>query len=89
MFVSKSIYHFPFSETITEVFCDNPGASCSKSKMFTCKQEKNRMEVAFYNTDESDNKIIRTVRNVTVNVGCSCVTSKIRLLKQLTKGPEE
>ena len=80
------------SETLTEIYCDNPGGSCSKSKLFSCKQDKARMEVAF--TSSSSNEDggelrIRSVRNITVNIGCSCVSSKIRLLKNMSKGPEE
>ena len=32
---------------------------------------------------------VRTVRNITVNIGCSCVTSKLRLFKHIAAGPEE
>ena len=32
---------------------------------------------------------VRTVRNITVNIGCSCVTSKLRLFKHIASGPEE
>ena len=71
--------------------CDNPGTSCTKSRLFSCKQDKTRMEVVFLESrSESDDDLqVRTVRNITVNVGCSCVTSKIRLFKHISRGPEE
>ena len=80
------------SETLTEIYCDNPGSSCSKSKLFSCKQDKARMEVAFTSSssyEDGGELRIRSVRNITVNIGCSCVSSKIRLLKNMSKGPEE
>ena len=32
---------------------------------------------------------VRTVRNITVNIGCSCVTEKLRLFQHMAAGPEE
>ena len=76
------------SESLTEVFCDNPGARCNGTKFFTCQQDKTRLEVVFVERREEEVRV-RTVRNITVNIGCSCVTSKLRLFKHIAAGPEE
>ena len=76
------------SESLTEIYCDNPGASCNGTKFFTCQQDKTRLEVVFVERRDEE-VIVRTVRNITVNIGCSCVTSKLRLFKHIAAGPEE
>ena len=79
-----------FPESLTEIYCDNPGASCNGTKFFTCQQDKTRLEVAFVERrGEAEEVRVRSVRNITVNIGCSCVTSKLRIFKHIASGPEE
>ena len=86
----KDKQHVFFPESLTEIYCDNPGASCNGTKFFTCQQDKTRLEVAFVERrGEAEEVRVRSVRNITVNIGCSCVTSKLRIFKHIASGPEE
>ena len=78
-----------FSESISEIFCDRPGSRCNGSKLFTCRQDKTRLEVVFVERRGVEEVSVRTVRNITVNIGCSCVTEKLRLFRHMAAGPEE
>ena len=74
-------------ETITEVLCENPGNKCNNSPFFSCRQEKRKMEVAYRRT--IDNNLEVNLRNITVNIGCSCVAEKLNIFNRLTAGPKE
>ena len=58
------------SEIITEILCHSAGETCGGSEYFSCKQMKTRMMVA--HTDQAS-WTVRTMRNITINTGCSCV----------------
>ena len=74
-----------FSETITEILCYNPGGRCGGSNYYNCKQMKAKMLVG--HTDKEWR--VRTLRNITINIGCSCVYREPVLLNQFIPGPEE
>ena len=74
-------------ETITEVVCDNPGNKCNNSPFFSCRQEKTKMEVAYRKTIDGNLEV--NLRNITVNIGCSCVGEKLNIFNRMTAGPKE
>ena len=74
-------------ESITEVMCENQGTKCNNSPFFECHQEKRKMEVAYRRT--IDNNIEVNLRNITVNIGCSCVVEKLNIFNRITSGPTE
>ena len=73
------------AETITEILCHNPGERCGGSNYYNCKQMKAKMLVG--HTDREWR--VRTLRNITINIGCSCVYREPVLLDQFSPGPEE
>ena len=78
-------------ETITEVLCHSTGEKCGESNFYACKQMKAKMLVAYTEPvlagDQYDWRV-RSVRNVTINIGCSCVYRQPLLLNFLP-GPRE
>ena len=63
------------SDTITEVMCLNAGQSCGGNPYFSCLQVKSRMQVAYGTIVSEGNHLDMvelTLRNITVNIGCSC-----------------
>ena len=74
-------------DTITEVMCENSGTKCNNSPFFSCRQEKTKMEVAYRRT--VDNNLEVNLRNITVNIGCSCVAEKLNIFNRITAGPKE
>ena len=80
------------SETITEVLCHSPGETCGGSEYYNCKQMKAKMLVAHTEPviagDYYDWRV-RNVRNITINIGCSCVYREPVLLQQFFPGPQE
>ena len=72
-------------ETITEILCHAPGDTCGGSDFYNCKQMKAKMLVG--HTDREWR--VRTLRNITINIGCSCVYREPVLLDQFSPGPEE
>ena len=83
---SKVLNRIP--EVITEVYCDRPGSRCHKEKMFHCVQERARLEVA-YVTRREEGLEVRTVRNITTNIGCTCAVQKLRLVDLVSRGVNE
>lgn len=72
-------------EVITEVHCDSPGSRCHKELLFHCLQETARLEVATVHTRQGSLEL-RAVRNITVNIGCSCSAQKLRLVDLVSRG---
>ena len=73
MFLQNSTWNSFVTGKITEVICVNSGGICGSSNgrsQFTCRQMKSKIEVGYY--DESE-KIFALIRNITINIGCSCV----------------
>jgi len=59
---------------------------------FSCKQMKSKMLVAHTDpvlVEDSYDWRFRAVRNITVNIGCSCVYRAPVLLDQFLPGPQE
>ena len=78
-------------ETITEVLCLKIGSKCGGSEFYTCKQMKSKMLVAFTEPVLSGDTYdwrVRSVRNVTVNMGCSCVY-RAPVFLDFIPGPQE
>ena len=80
-------------ETITEILCATRGDKCGGSEFYTCKQMKTKMMVAHTEpvlVEDHYDWRVRTVRNVTINIGCSCVYRHHVLIHELfAPGPEE
>jgi len=79
-------------ETITEVICHSAGERCGGSMYYSCKQMKSKMLVAHTEpvlVEDSYDWRVRAVRNITVNIGCSCVYRAPVLLDQFMPGPQE
>jgi len=79
-------------ETITEVICHSAGERCGGSMYYSCKQMKSKMLVAHTEpvlVEDSYDWRVRAVRNITVNIGCSCVYRAPVLLDQFVPGPQE
>ena len=57
-----------FLGTITEVLCHRPHSGCGQPG-YQCRQLKSKMEVVY-----KDASSPATVRNITISIGCSCVT---------------
>lgn len=79
-------------ETITEVICHSAGERCGGSMYYSCKQMKSKMLVAHTEpvlVEDSYDWRVRAVRNITVNIGCSCVYRAPVLLDQFLPGPQE
>ena len=82
---------FVFSETITEVLCHNTEEKCGGSNFFICKQMKSKMLVAYTEPvlmGEDYDWRVRSVRNITIKIGCSCVYIKPFMLNFIP-GPRE
>ena len=77
--------YFNFTETITEILCHNPGEKCGGSNYYNCKQMKAKMLVGTTDLEWR----VRTLRNITINIGCSCVYREPVILQQFMPGPEE
>ena len=78
-------------ETITEVLCHNTGEKCGESNFYTCKQMKAKMLVAHTEPVLAGGQYdwrVRSVRNITINIGCSCVYREPLALSFLP-GPRE
>ena len=73
------------AETITEILCHNTGEHCGGSEYYNCKQMKAKMLVAHTERDW----IVKSLRNITISIGCSCVYREPVLLNQFIPGPEE
>ena len=74
MYISQ-IYKALIADTITEVLCLSTRASCGGNPYFSCLQVKARMQVAYgsmVSTGNIENMGDLTLRNITVNIGCSC-----------------
>ena len=72
-------------ETITEILCHAPGDTCGGSDFYNCKQMKAKMLVG-----HADHELkVRSLRNITINIGCSCVYREPVLLNHIINGPEE
>ena len=82
------IYFLPLIsilETITEILCHEPGDTCGGSDFYNCKQMKAKMLVG-----HADQELkVRSLRNITINIGCSCVYREPVLLNHIINGPEE
>jgi len=80
-------------ETITEVLCHEAGATCGGSQYYSCKQMKAKMLVAHAEpvvlVDGGSDWRLRAVRNITINIGCSCVYREPVMLNQFLPGPPE
>ena len=78
-------------ETITEVLCHSPGEKCGGSDFYTCKQMKAKMLVSHTESvlvDDHYDWMVRSVRNVTINIGCGCVYME-PVLNLFFPGPRE
>ena len=83
--------HARIPETITEVLCHNTGEKCGESNFYTCKQMKAKMLVAHTEPVLAGGQYdwrVRSVRNITINIGCSCVYREPLALSFLP-GPRE
>jgi hypothetical protein len=67
--------------------CEKSGTKCNNSSFFMCRQEKSKMEVAY--KKEIGNTMEINLRNITVNIGCSCVAPKLQFLNLRNSGPRE
>ncbi|XP_023335639.1 uncharacterized protein LOC111706923 [Eurytemora carolleeae] len=79
-------------ETITEVLCHEAGETCGGSQYYSCKQMKAKMLVAHAEAVQYEDQVdwrLRAVRNITINIGCSCVYREPVLLHQFLPGPPE
>ena len=74
-----------FPETLTEVHCDTAGRGCSSSRMFRCVQDRARLEVVYVERSVAGLEV-RSHRNITVNIGCSCLAPKLRLSHLVREG---
>ena len=82
---------FNILETITEVLCHNTGGTCGGSDFYACKQMRAKMMVAHTEplvTGDHYDWRVRNVRNITVNIGCSCVYRE-PLMLNFFSGPRE
>ena len=80
-------------ETITEVVCLSPGRKCSSLPLFTCKQMRSLMKVAFRTIIPGPDNIMNITRleesSISINTGCSCTTQIPRLFHNMIPGIEE
>ena len=86
-FITSKVFN-RIPEVITEVYCDKPHSRCHKEKMFLCVQEKARLEVAYVQR-RPGRLDVRSVRNITVNIGCSCAAQKLRLVDWVSRGVKD
>ena len=83
-FITSKVFN-RIPEEITEVYCDRPHSRCHREKMFHCVQERARLEVAYVQRREG-RLDVRNVRNITLNIGCSCSAQKLRLVDWISRG---
>ena len=80
------------SETITEILCLGGGERCGGSDYYDCKQIKAKMLVGHTEPvlegDLYDWRV-RNIRNITINIGCSCVYREPVFWNQFSPGPRE
>ena len=73
-----------------------PGVECAGG--FLCRQMKNKMQVAFMWDKLGSKEVamedipdwrVRTLRNMTINTGCSCTRMMPIMHKEFPAGPKE
>ncbi|XP_023341914.1 uncharacterized protein LOC111711723 isoform X2 [Eurytemora carolleeae] len=77
-------------ETITEILCRSADTNCGGSHFYGCRQMKSKILVGYtehYGNEQFSR--LRTMRNVTFNIGCSCVYRSPVFLENISSGPME
>ena len=85
------------SETITELLCNKPGATCGAISLFSCKQMKSLMEVAYKTSNSTESEQSQDIEesqqlqmaNITINSGCSCTVMIPILYNKMAPGIPE
>ena len=74
------------------MLCLSGGERCGGSEYYDCKQMKAKMLVGHTEPVLEGNLYdwrVRNIRNITVNIGCSCVYREPVLWNQFIPGPTE
>ena len=71
------------------MLCDRAGSSCTNSRFpFHCVQDRAKLEVVYVDRRE-EGLMVRSHRNITINIGCTCLAPKMRLLDFIRTGVKD